>query len=181
MQKFATFIAPPKKTRLHHSFLQAKGGDGRKWPVAEMPPAAVASGYWGAAAIACDRLWHSRKVAQAHYVKSRRHGGLLIECARVAASISLEHHHHLLLSNLRLFQSFPGTKLAQTMLATVDRKGQFSIFGDPHYLKVIGSNPMPATKINPVDQSLVTCLPGFFMCPNPFSSSLTDSEVFPNG
>jgi hypothetical protein len=32
-----------------------------------------------------------------------------------------------------------------------------------HNLKVIGSNPIPATKIDPVDQALTPRLPGFFV------------------
>src|SRR2546421_9813264 len=36
-----------------------------------------------------------------------------------------------------------------------------SPYNHPHNLKVVGSNPIPATKKNPVDQSLTARSPGF--------------------
>ena len=38
-----------------------------------------------------------------------------------------------------------------------------------HNLKVIGSNPIPATKISPVDQVVTPGVPGFSLCDRPFS------------
>ena len=35
--------------------------------------------------------------------------------------------------------------------------------GLTHNLKVVGSNPTPATKISPADQALAPGVPGFFM------------------
>ena len=41
-----------------------------------------------------------------------------------------------------------------------------------HNLKVVGSNPTPATKISPVDQAFAPDVPGFFMGCEPFEKAL---------
>jgi hypothetical protein len=41
--------------------------------------------------------------------------------------------------------AFQGTKRAQNPLSPFDHKGQFAVSRHPHNLKVVGSNPTPAT------------------------------------
>jgi hypothetical protein len=50
------------------------------------------------------------------------------------------------------FKVFHGTKLAQTDAATIERTKLFFLSAEAHNLKVIGSNPIPATKLTPPGQ-----------------------------
>src|SRR5665647_2748548 len=51
----------------------------------------------------------------------------------------------------------------QIPLKTTNAGWSSPVARQAHNLKVIGSNPIPATKIDPVDQALTPRLPGFFV------------------
>jgi hypothetical protein len=58
---------------------------------------------------------------------------------------------------------FRGTKLAQRGPGNIEIIDLLTRSAHPHNLKVIGSNPIPATKLSPLDQSVSSALAGFFM------------------
>jgi hypothetical protein len=46
------------------------------------------------------------------------------------------------------FKVFHGTKMAQSGAVTIERIGKMFMADPAHNLKVIGSNPIPATKLS---------------------------------
>ena len=64
---------------------------------------------------------------------------------------------------------------------TVDAGWSSPVARQAHNLKVIGSNPIPATKLGPLDQSVTSGLTGFFMCAEALPTATKGLRAIPMG
>jgi hypothetical protein len=63
--------------------------------------------------------------------------------------------------SIKSSKKIQGANVAQNLSGYLVITNDFSVLEAPHNLKVTGSNPVPATKIDPVDLALKPHLPGF--------------------